>query len=243
MRETEPSRREKRLLPPRRLCSRPRRSSLTARTSGSKRPSAENSSSPFFSPRRSAWTVGLSQVLTTPRSQRFTTWGVLNDPNCTDGNAATGGLDICPPDVAANDPDAPYEGAPSGVVGVREFPNPSFNSAEPPSATNSPFLVGVACAACHAGLNAQSPPADPNHPTWANISLTTGNQFIQIGKLFGAGTCRRPTRDGRCSTPGLRGRWTRRRSRATASTTPASSRSSSSSLIGRTSRSIRTGCC
>jgi hypothetical protein len=131
-------------------------------------------------------TVGLSQVLTTPRSERFATWGVINDPNCTEGSAATGGLDICPPDVATSDPDAPYEGAPSGVVGVREFPNPSFNSAEPPSATNSPFLVGVACAACHAGLNAQNPPADPNHPTWANIALTTGNQFIQIGKIFAA---------------------------------------------------------
>jgi hypothetical protein len=131
-------------------------------------------------------TVGLSQVLTTPRSQRFTTWGVVNDPDCTDGNASTGGLDICPPDVAAGDPDAPYEGAPTGVVGVREFPNPAFNSAEPPSATNSPILVGVACAGCHTGLDAQNPPADPNHPTWANISLTTGNQYLQVGKLFGA---------------------------------------------------------
>jgi hypothetical protein len=143
----------------------------------------------FFSvllPEALGLNVGLNQVLTTPRSQRFTTWGVVNDPNCTDGTAATGGLDICPPDVAAGDPDAAYEGAPSGVVGVREFPNPAFNAAQPPSATNSPILVGVSCAGCHAGLDAQHPPADPNHPTWANIALTTGNQYIQIGKIFGA---------------------------------------------------------
>jgi mono/diheme cytochrome c family protein len=130
--------------------------------------------------------IGLSQVLTTPRSQRFTQWGVVNDPSCTDGSAATGGLDVCPPDVAASDPDAPFEGLPSGIVGIRKFPNPSFTTSQPPSATNSPWLVGVACAGCHAGLNAQNPPADPNHPTWANISLTTGNQYIEIGKIFGA---------------------------------------------------------
>jgi hypothetical protein len=143
----------------------------------------------FFSvllPEALGLNVGLSQVLLTPRSERFTQWGVVNDPNCTDGNASTGGLDICPPDVASSDRDAPYEGAPSGVVGVREYPNPAFNSAEPASATNSPILVGVACAGCHAGLDAQNPPADPNHPTWANIALTTGNQYIQIGKIFAA---------------------------------------------------------
>src|SRR5579884_2249691 len=39
--------------------------------------------------------IGLDLVLTTPRSQRFTQWGVINDPDCTDGNASTGGLDIC----------------------------------------------------------------------------------------------------------------------------------------------------
>ena len=129
--------------------------------------------------------VGLSQVLLTPRSERFSAWGVVNDPNCK-ANPTPGQLDICPPDVSANDPDAPYEGAPTGVVGVRQYPNPLFNAAEPVSATNSRILVGVACAGCHAGLSAQNPPADPNNPTWFNISLTTGNQYIQIGKIFGA---------------------------------------------------------
>src|SRR5262245_57706549 len=53
--------------------------------------------------------IGLDVALTTPRSQRFTQWGVVNDPDCTDGDASTGGLDRCP------DPNS------SGVVGVRKF--------------------------------------------------------------------------------------------------------------------------
>jgi len=129
-------------------------------------------------------TVGLNQVLLTPRSERFSAWGVVNDPNCKAN--PNGGLDVCPPDVASNDPDAPVEGAPTGVVGVRQYPNPLFNPSQPVSTSNSPILVGVACAGCHAGLNAQNPPADPNNPSWANVSLTTGNQYIQIGKIFGA---------------------------------------------------------
>jgi len=130
-------------------------------------------------------TVGLNQVLLTPRSERFTAWGVVNDPNCK-ANPVAGQLDICPSDVAANDPDAPVEGAPTGVVGVRQYPNPLFNPNEPPSTSNSPILVGVSCAGCHAGLSAQNPPADPNNPSWFNVSLTTGNQYIQIGKIFAA---------------------------------------------------------
>ena len=132
---------------------------LTATFGGEKFFSLILPSAPFNLP------LGFGQVLLTPRSQRFTTWGVLNDPDCTDGDATTGGLDKCP------DPTA------TGVVGVRKGPDPTGRS---------PFLVGVACAGCHAGLDPQHPPADPNHPTWANIHLTTGNQFLDTGKLFAA---------------------------------------------------------
>ena len=68
----------------------------------------------FFSvllPEALGLNVGLSQVLLTPRSERFTQWGVVNDPNCTDGNALTGGLDICPPDVASSDLGRPVRGS------------------------------------------------------------------------------------------------------------------------------------
>jgi mono/diheme cytochrome c family protein len=130
--------------------------------------------------------IGIGNVLLTPRSERFTQWGVVNDPGCTDGNASTGGLDICANDTDPNDPEEPLFGEPSGVVGIRKFPNPIFNPQQPPSTTNSPFIFGVSCAGCHAGLNPQNPPADPNHPTWDNIHLTTGNQYINTGAIFGA---------------------------------------------------------
>ncbi len=130
--------------------------------------------------------LGFANVLVTPRSERFTAWGVINDPGCTDGNAATGGLDICQNDTDPNDPEEPLFGEPSGVVGIRKFSNPLFDPTQAPSATNSPFIFGVSCAGCHAGLNPQNPPADPNHPTWDNIHLTTGNQYINTGAIFGA---------------------------------------------------------
>jgi len=111
--------------------------------------------------------LGLDQALTSPRDTRFTNYGLLNDPDCTQGDASTGYLDRCA------DPES------AGVVGVRK--KVVF------AADGTPHVeVGVACAACHAGLDPANPPADPNHPAWANIHPTTGNQYIQIGKLFGA---------------------------------------------------------
>lgn len=143
--------------------------------------------SPFSLP------LGIGNALLTPRSERFTAWGLVNDPNCTAGDASTYGLDSCPDDTAG-DPatDQPFEGQPSGVVGIRKYPNPYFNPAGTIGPTNFPYIFGVACAGCHAGLNPQNPPADPNDPAngkpgdWSHVHLTTGNQYIQIGKLFGA---------------------------------------------------------
>ncbi len=110
--------------------------------------------------------LGLDAALTSDRNTRFTQYGLLNDPDCVQGDASSGYLDKCA------DPES------AGVVGVRK--KIVLTPAGPQ------VLVGVACAACHAGLDPANPPADPNHPTWDNIHPTTGNQYIQIGKLFGA---------------------------------------------------------
>ena len=110
--------------------------------------------------------LGLDAALTSPRDTRFTNWGLINDPDCTQGDASTGYLDRCA------DPES------AGVIGVRK--KIALVNGAPQ------VLIGVACAACHAGLDPANPPADPNHPAWANIHATTGNQYIQIGKLFGA---------------------------------------------------------
>jgi hypothetical protein len=143
----------------------------------------------FFSliaPKTLGLHLGFDAVLTTPRAQRFAQWGVLNEPGCTDGDASTGFLDKCPPEPDTDPTLAPLIGQPSGVVGVRKFVNPLFDRSQPPSADNSPFIVGVSCAGCHAGWNPANPPADTANPTWDNIHETAGNQYIQIGKIFGA---------------------------------------------------------
>jgi len=110
--------------------------------------------------------LGLDAALTSSRDTRFTDWGLINDPDCVQGDASSGYLDKC------TDPES------AGVVGVRKK---IILTAGGPQ-----VLIGVACAACHAGLDPANPPADPNHPAWENIHATTGNQYIQIGKLFGS---------------------------------------------------------
>ncbi|HEX3760862.1 MAG TPA: hypothetical protein VHW23_19320, partial [Kofleriaceae bacterium] len=109
--------------------------------------------------------LGFDALLATPRSQRFTQWGAINDPDCSDGDGSTG-FDRC------NDPHA------TGIVGIRKFDNPL--------PVGPRVLIGVACASCHAGLDPARPPVDPNHPSWANIHLTTGNQYLDIAKIFNA---------------------------------------------------------
>ncbi len=106
--------------------------------------------------------LGFDQMLTTPRDSRFDEYGVINDPDCTPGDALTGYLDKCA------DPES------TGVIGVRKFPNPSGGAP----------LIGVTCAACHAGFDPVRPPSNPNHPQQENIHPTVGNQFLQIGKIF-----------------------------------------------------------
>ncbi|MFA7062374.1 MAG: hypothetical protein WC156_16330 [Pedobacter sp.] len=106
--------------------------------------------------------LGFDNMLTWPRDTRFDQFGVINDPDCIQGDASTGNLDRCA------DPES------AGVIGVRKFPNPSGGSP----------LIGVTCAACHAGFDPNNSPSDPNHPKAKNIHPTIGNQYIQIGKIF-----------------------------------------------------------
>lgn len=108
--------------------------------------------------------LGFDAVLTSDRDTRFSTWGVINDPGCTQGDATTDFLDRC------DDPES------SGVIGIRKRKNRS--------PTGPKWLFGVTCAACHAGLDPENPPKDPNHPKWSNIHPTVGNQFLQVGKIF-----------------------------------------------------------
>ena len=93
-----------------------------------------------------------------------------------------------------------YYGAPTGIVGLRLFPNPAFDAAaakawdpvryyqDPNYYTNpklvKPYRVGMACGFCHVGPSPTRPPADPNNPTWANLSSTVGAQYLWADRLF-----------------------------------------------------------
>ncbi len=93
-----------------------------------------------------------------------------------------------------------YYGYPSGVVGLRLFPNPAFNDAaarkwDPkryytdPAYYNDPKLVrpyrvGMACGFCHVGPSPSHAPADPEHPALADLSSTVGAQYMWVDRLF-----------------------------------------------------------
>src|SRR5262249_12494519 len=81
----------------------------------------------------------------------------------------------------------------SGVMGLRLFPNPAFDEAaakrwdperyySDPKYFNDPKLVrpyrvGMSCGFCHIGPSPSHPPADPEHPQFADMSSTVGAQY------------------------------------------------------------------
>ena len=100
----------------------------------------------------------------------------------------------------ANIPAGSYYGYPSGVVGLRLFPNPAFDEAaakkwDPvkyytdPSYYNSknlvrPYRVGMSCAFCHVGPSPTRPPADPENPRWENLASNVGAQYFWVDRIF-----------------------------------------------------------
>ena len=160
------------------------------------------------------------------RDTRWSYLGLVNEP-CFDKPAAEDPkrfhlwLDVrregadCPADPFADEikypgirigargktvPVGSFYGSPTGIVGLRLFPNPAFDEdaakkwdAEryytDPSYYNSkdlvrPYRVGMACGFCHAGPSPIHPPADPSHPAWADLSSTVGAQYMWVDRLF-----------------------------------------------------------
>jgi len=125
----------------------------------------------------------LRYVTSTPRAQRFTKLGVINDPGCKAAAKPDAfGLNL-------DDCSDPYS---SGIMGIRIFPNPDFN----PAVWNAnkflnfdprmepPYLAGLTCGVCHISFNPTKPPADPNNPQWENLAPAIGNQYIREGEMF-----------------------------------------------------------
>ena len=93
-----------------------------------------------------------------------------------------------------------YYGEPSGVVGLRVFPNPEFDAAaakrwDPVRYYNDPkyyqdpklvrpYRIGMSCGFCHVGPSPTHPPADPANPTWADLNSTVGAQYLWSDRLF-----------------------------------------------------------
>lgn len=117
---------------------------------------------------------------TRTRSQRFTKWGLINDPDCVQGDASTNWYDKC------QDPHS------SGVLGYRKYyTDPVTDKTghvvyDPHTAPydaneikqNKRYVIGHPCVQCHVGFDPTNPPKNPNQPNWANLSGTIGNQHI-----------------------------------------------------------------
>src|SRR6516164_5947664 len=158
------------------------------------------------------------------RDNRFNYFGLVNEPCFT---RATGpdpqryGLWVdqrdasCPADPFANEqkysgvavgargknvPVGSYYGYPTGILGLRLFPNPAFNAEaakqwdpkrfyDDPSYYLSkdlvrPYRVGMSCGFCHVGPKPEKPPANPEAPQWENISSTVGAQYFWVDRIL-----------------------------------------------------------
>jgi hypothetical protein len=158
------------------------------------------------------------------RDRRWLYQGLINEPcmrkaTAPDPNRYGLWLDVrdpsCPPDPYADATKYPgvpagargktmpvgsLYGEPSGVVGLRLFPNPNFdenarkrwNAERYYSDPNyyyskdlvRPYRVGMSCGFCHVGPNPLKPPADPNNPRWENLSSNVGAQYFWWDRIF-----------------------------------------------------------
>ncbi|MFW5833802.1 MAG: hypothetical protein ACOCYE_06860, partial [Pseudomonadota bacterium] len=97
-------------------------------------------------------------------------------------------------------PTGSYYGEPSGIVGLRLFPNPDFDAAaaerwdaerfyNDPAYYNDadlvrPYRVGMSCAFCHVGPNPIRPPEDPENPRWSELTSNPGAQYFWVDRIF-----------------------------------------------------------
>lgn len=93
-----------------------------------------------------------------------------------------------------------YYGEPTGVMGLRLFPNPDFDAAAQarwdaerfyadPGYYNDkdlvrPYRVGMACAFCHVGPSPVRPPKDVENPAWGELASNPGAQFFWVDRIF-----------------------------------------------------------
>ncbi|MGH8428885.1 MAG: hypothetical protein ACREUF_00635, partial [Solimonas sp.] len=127
---------------------------------------------------------------TRERKHRYTKWGMINDPDCSEGDATTHWYDRCP------DPHS------SGVLGYRKYyQDPTrdasgkilFDPAQSPYQAdelkkNLRYVLGGPCVQCHVAFDPTRPPKDPNQPQWENLHATIGNQYTMQPMQYVMGT-------------------------------------------------------
>jgi len=161
------------------------------------------------------------------RANRWTWYGLVNEPCFVKPTAPDEyGLWLdkrvpesaeCPKDPFADDKKYPgvkigargqpggvpvgsYYGYPSGIVGLRLFPNPDFDEAArkkwdakryytDPKYYNDqtlvrPYRVGMSCGFCHVGPNPSHPPPDPENPKWEHLNSNPGAQYFWVDRIF-----------------------------------------------------------
>jgi hypothetical protein len=132
----------------------------------------------------------LNYVDSRRHGRRFRELGAITQPECRAATAPDQyGLWMDQCDQA---PVPGVPGEPTGIVGLRKFPNPKFDPARWDAATylqhpgdmQPPVLIGMTCGFCHIGFNPLNPPANPELPAWSNLAGTIGNQYWEEGKLF-----------------------------------------------------------
>jgi hypothetical protein len=139
---------------------------------------------------------------TGPDPNRYGLWLDSRDPACApdpfENEAKYPGVKIGARGKSI--PTASYYGYGTGILGLRLFPNPDFDSAaqkrwDPkrfytdPSYYNDaklvrPYRVGMSCGFCHVGPNPNKPPADPENPKLENLSSNVGAQYLWVERVL-----------------------------------------------------------
>jgi hypothetical protein len=137
------------------------------------------------------------------RATRFHDGGLINQP---DFKAASKPdqyglwIDEGPQETGV---DSRVYGRPTGIVGLRLYPNPKFdavaaarwnaekyyNDAAYYKDRNltRPYVVGMSCGFCHVSFNPERSPKDVENPEWAELSSAIGNQYLRASRVFGDG--------------------------------------------------------
>lgn len=139
------------------------------------------------------------------RPRRFAEMGLVNEPGMrmAEGPDEFGlwldeRVEPAPPGI-----DETIYGRSSGVIGLRLYPNPDFDTkarrawkpdryyGDPQYAADPklirPYRVGVTCGLCHVAPHPLNPPADPENPRWEHLASAVGNQYLREGKVFAPG--------------------------------------------------------